>query len=359
MLILVCPSAWVGMFRGNPARIGGGKACVTKFKPALAIGEAESMTNLPSVCALCGEAKPLMESHIFPRFVFAWMRRTGSQFLRQSGSPNTRRQDGPKDRLLCFECEQLFSRREKWFSEQVFIPYLDHSSRAMAYDESLYYFLVSVLWRVLKRDLSEGDGNHWYQQPVLHAEAEWREYLLHGVAPTTFADIHVFLTDIGSPNKPQPIVNFNRYMARAVDGTIASSSNTCFVYAKFSRFLVFGAITPFDQTLFVNTKVNQSGGTLAIPQELLDGRIGEFLLDRARTQYQMTVTGMSDRQKQIIAEALGKELPRILNSDLGRSILADYGSEIDPLLLWPAVGHQEACPCGSGQSFGVCHGAAT
>ncbi len=310
----------------------------------------------PSLCGLCLQNKALQESHIVPRFVFAWMRRTGSQFHRQSGTPNVRRQDGPKERLLCHDCEQLLSSREKWFAETVFTPYVEHNHRTFFYNHSLAYFLVSVLWRVLQRELRDVNAGHWYRPFVLQAEAEWRQYLLSGAVPTTFNDIHLFLTDMGNTGEPQPVVNLNRYMTRAVDGAIASSRSQCFVFTKFSRFLLFGAVTPFDPALFINTKIDFKAGTLSIPQELREGSVGEFLLDRARTQYQMIVTGISERQKQIISEAYSRDVQHIINSDLGRAIIADYGSEVDPLLLWPAVDGSELCPCGSGKTFGACHG---
>jgi len=59
-------------------------------------------------CALCG-ADPeagLRLSHVVPSFVFLRLKDTAvTGGLRAAGTPNLRRQDGWKARLLCGECE--------------------------------------------------------------------------------------------------------------------------------------------------------------------------------------------------------------------------------------------------------------
>jgi hypothetical protein len=101
-------------------------------------------------CRLCGQSAELRDSHIIPKFVFDWMKETGGDYIRYSGSPNQRCQDGYKVELLCDACEQRFSKRERWFCEKVFVPYLKENEVVFQYDESLFYFLVSLLWRVLQ-----------------------------------------------------------------------------------------------------------------------------------------------------------------------------------------------------------------
>ena len=308
------------------------------------------------ICKLCLASKPLRQSHIFPKFVFSWMKETGSPYLRTTGNPNRREQDGRTVPLLCNECEQLFSVREKWFSENVFRTYIDAGATRFSYDGSLYYFLVSLLWRVLHSDLHDLTSSHWYLSLVQQAEQEWRAYLLDGKVPPNFADIHLFLTDL-SDDGPQPVVNFNRYLTRAVDGTIASSATRCFVYAKFSRFIVLGPLTAFNPAHFVNTGIDHNGGTLVLPQEIQDGCLGEFMLDRARTQHEMTVIGMSERQKGVIKADIEKRIEELAETDLVSSILADFSAEVDPKILWPAPSDPTTpCPCGSGSAFATCHG---
>src|SRR5258708_13965527 len=76
-------------------------------------------------CALCFEERELQLSHIVPKFVFGYVKRSAPSALRSHRTPNLRIQDGEKEYLLCWECEQIFGGWEKTFSEQLFIPLHD------------------------------------------------------------------------------------------------------------------------------------------------------------------------------------------------------------------------------------------
>lgn len=308
------------------------------------------------VCRLCGRTAELRESHLIPKFVFDWMKRTGSPYLPVSGQPNRRAQDGRKYPLLCGDCEQRFSVREGWFAGNIFAPYLERGATSFPYDESLYYFLLSVLWRVLQDDLADVGPDHPHYFRIQVAEHEWRTYLLGGPVPSMNNEVHLFVTDIHSSGDPSPVANFAQYFARAVDHTVASSASRCFAYAKFARFIVIGGISGLDPELFVGTRVIPVRSTLTIPQELRDGLVGEFMLDRARTLNQMVALGTSPNQKAKIAEAFKNDASRIVASDLGAVLRADFGSEIDPTGFWPDPGPDEYCTCGSGKKFKECHG---
>jgi hypothetical protein len=308
------------------------------------------------VCRLCGQTRDLRDSHIVPKFVFDWMKQTGGTHFRVSGTPNRRVQDGRKYPLLCEECEQRFSGKEKWFSENIFDPYIGRGVKSLPYDGSLFYFLVSVLWRALQDEWAEVPPGHPFRARLELAEQEWRTFLLGGPVPPTFNDLHLFLTDVSVQEDSQPVVNFNRYFARAVDHTIASSQRQCFVYAKFARFIAFAGVGGLDPALLIGTKIYPAGSTLTLPQEMRDGGVGEFMLDRARTLNEMIALGTSQKQKSVVTEAFRKQAEKILKSDLGAVIAADYGTEVDPLSLWPEPGADDNCPCGSGKKFKDCHG---
>jgi len=213
-------------------------------------------------CRLCKKVTNLQVSHIIPKFVFDWMKRTGSAYLRESGNPNLRAQDGRKYDLLCTECEQRFSDSEKWFSENIFVPYVEQGAVSFSYDQSLFYFLVSILWRALQDDWGEIGPDHPFQSCLELAEYEWRSYLLGGSLPLTYNDVHLFLTDIGIQNESQPVVNFNRYFTRSIDHTVAKGATGCVVYAKFARFIIIGGIAGLNPDNFVGTKVYPLGSTL-------------------------------------------------------------------------------------------------
>ena len=52
------------------------------------------------LCKLCNKKAQLRESHIIPKFVYNWMKKTGTGRFRQKKDLNKPLQDGIKDFLL-------------------------------------------------------------------------------------------------------------------------------------------------------------------------------------------------------------------------------------------------------------------
>jgi hypothetical protein len=310
-------------------------------------------------CALCQQDRKLRESHIIPKFVFRWMRATSATgYFRRTGSPNLRQQDGVKRDLLCQDCEQNLSKAEGWFERTIFTPYLENSESTFAYDERLFQFAVSVLWRVLLLELPRlppDDRFGPYQDKLAEAEQEWRAFLLHGQMPERYPRLHTFLTDVGTTDGTQPVVNFNRYMARTSDFTIAAGRRGCFVYAKFARFILFGEISGIDAPDSNGTIIDPRGGVLRVPQAISDGSIGEFMCDRAKSSYEMVATGLSQRQRQVIETTIRSNPERVRLSDEWRAVEADHQAVVTPILP-RKVKRNDLCPCGSGTKFKRCHG---
>src|SRR5207248_10688513 len=100
------------------------------------------------ICALCLNEAELQLSHVIPSFAYAWLKATGTPYIRQPTNPNLRQQDGKKLPLLCAQCEQRFAAKERWFKENIFDRYLARSF-SLPYDENLFYFAFSLVWRVL------------------------------------------------------------------------------------------------------------------------------------------------------------------------------------------------------------------
>lgn len=97
-----------------------------------------------AICKLCGKEATLQSSHIIPKFVFKWMKSTGSQYFREGIRPNARAQDGQKVELLCFSCEQLIGASEKWFAEHIFYDFLTDKKEVFVYQEHLPKFMASL-----------------------------------------------------------------------------------------------------------------------------------------------------------------------------------------------------------------------
>ncbi|MET4634454.1 hypothetical protein [Kaistia defluvii] len=101
-------------------------------------------------CAFCQEGAELRASHILPAFVFRWLKKSGGTgHLRNARTPNRRAQDGIKIRLLCRDCEQLFSGFERQFADKLFLPYTKDDGLKLVYGDWLARFCASLSWRVL------------------------------------------------------------------------------------------------------------------------------------------------------------------------------------------------------------------
>lgn len=66
-------------------------------------------------CALCDtENTILIKSHSIPKFAYDWIKNTSkTPYLRDINDVNKRHQDGPKEYLLCTDCEINLSVLEK------------------------------------------------------------------------------------------------------------------------------------------------------------------------------------------------------------------------------------------------------
>src|ERR1700677_1288298 len=144
-------------------------------------------------CKLCLKNDQLRNSHIIPLFVVDYIKRTSSSgYLRRAINPNLRIQDFPKLKLLCENCEQLFSEREKIFCEKIFIPYLEKGIKKFKYAEWLQYFAVSLAWRTAIVGKTAHIKIHPHQsQKIDKLIQDWANYLLgNTIAP--ISENHIF-----------------------------------------------------------------------------------------------------------------------------------------------------------------------
>lgn len=73
-------------------------------------------------CRLCKcENVPLKESHIVSKMFYNVIKKKSpTGIMRQVSAPNKGVQDGMKVPLLCERCEELFSKYETYFSNNIF-----------------------------------------------------------------------------------------------------------------------------------------------------------------------------------------------------------------------------------------------
>ena len=183
-----------------------------------------SFTNLAfDQCALCAESSELQASHIIPRFVFDWLTKTSATgHFRSSQNPNLRVQDGFKPRMLCKECEQLFSSWEKKFSENCFVPINSGNVDKISYGPWMLKFATSVSWRVLRVFDASGylaECNDHITTRFNHALSEWSRFLLGDAPHPGSHEQHIFLvgeinyTSISNMPPPHQSLSYsyNRY----------------------------------------------------------------------------------------------------------------------------------------------------
>ena len=134
-------------------------------------------------CILCRSAPSISNSHVIPKFVFRWMRKTGGTgYLRFAKTPNKRVQDGLKLALLCSSCETEIGKLENQFSSGVFFPSVDEGEIPKRTGNKEYLFLSSLHFRALGYFIKNSQDPIFYSSSekrlILRAFSEFRQVLL-------------------------------------------------------------------------------------------------------------------------------------------------------------------------------------
>lgn len=123
-------------------------------------------------CALCDQEEVrLKESHIIPKFVYQWIKETSpTSYLRSSDNVNKREQDGPKEYLLCGECESHLSIMEAEFAKNIFKKIANYQQQApkILVTESMRVCVLSIFWRTLLTSLSQDNNRSDEDKKVMH-----------------------------------------------------------------------------------------------------------------------------------------------------------------------------------------------
>ena len=277
---------------------------------------------MKGICKLYLEESDLQESHIYPKFVINYTKETGSKYLRSFVEPDKRMQDGIKKHLLSKKAEQDFSKREKWFAEKIFRPYLS-GTLTFKYDENLYYFAISFLWRILISELQSNEiETKWYYKNIISAEEQWRKFLVEGEIPKDFDKVCMLLTDRVEYN-PTELKGVDFYLTRVMDGTIVDNKpHTCLlIYGKFNKFIFWAVLKEYgDEHTLTDVLINPSKGVINVPQDLSYFPICSFLGNRIKVVENMTLPN-PQQQKKIEEEILKDE--NFWEKEIGKSLLND------------------------------------
>jgi hypothetical protein len=200
-------------------------------------------------CRLCAKkGVELQHGHILPKFAWDWLKETSVGAIRSGEEPNIRVQDGPKEYLLCRDCEGNFSRAEKVFAEQIFAPvHAGGSIYGLRYTEWAMRFAVSVSWRVLVFNMElTGPIDHLSEQQLQAtsaAERQWRAFLVGETPHTAQYQQHLVVLDlIDSHTTPGLSPFINRYIARVNDMDVIASPVSALTYANSGKFSSSGQL---------------------------------------------------------------------------------------------------------------------
>lgn len=273
------------------------------------------------ICRLCKKEAILLQSHIYPKFIFSWLKDTGTGYIRAGENMNLRRQDGFKMPLLCADCEKKFGNFETYFASSIFYPVVERDND-FPYDLRLFKFVISVMWRLMHHSLiADQKGLPFFDQ-VMAAEAAWREYLLNDHPLANFNHLHMWIgVDIKQPDDESVVEIPKRlvqYLGRMIDSGITDNGDDfCMFYLKLPRFIFIAPLTGYDESLWLNTKVNLSDGHFHINEAgIADPAIGEFILGRP-IELQKAMDQMSTVQRQKMRQTGVDNFDRYHNKDLG------------------------------------------
>ncbi|HED37907.1 MAG TPA: hypothetical protein ENI76_06655 [Ignavibacteria bacterium] len=286
------------------------------------------MKSTNSYCRLCLDSKPLEMSHIIPSFVFKWLKRTSATgYFRDHRSPNLRRQDGLKYKLLCSDCENLFNKFETLFSKNIFHPYvseeLDNYGVAQSkikyfdYGDWLLRFIISVHWRTcISSTLTKSDLGEKLSTIRASQIEIWRQFLIGNRDNTGNNESYiVFLQNLaaGYGSFPDNInEKINHYLLRAVDSTTAFTKNKIAIYTKLGPFVFFTTLKPNKMKEVTDIRVRLKG-RIKTAQHLNNSDIANFIfIDRPNEVYENYL--ISKKQQKIISEQIKKNPNRVINS---------------------------------------------
>ena len=279
------------------------------------------------ICALCLEEKELQLSHIVPKFVFSYVKRSAPSALRSYRTPNLRIQDGEKEYLLCRECEQLFSGWEKLFSELLFTPL--HNPLPVTipiiYRDWALKFAVSVSWRVLQHYAKKGLHHFSDEQKdqVNQALNTWRRFLIGDKKNPASFEQHLLPLDVIEQHSSGNVSPFlNRYLLRAIHTDVLATQTSALVYTKLCRVLIVGFIHEDNPFGWKGTKMHVNRGVISPRDYLVPAALFDYINDKA-SQAKKALDSLSPNQDQKVAKFIRENLDSIGDSEIFRAMSYD------------------------------------
>jgi len=275
------------------------------------------------VCKLCKKSAELQLSHIVPKFVGKWIKKSSaSGYFRNAVNPNLRIQDLYKENLLCKDCEEKFSSFETYFAEKIFYPFQNGTKKLFHYDTWLQKFVISVNWRVAISGLNKNIPDNHPSKVLLDKTLEtWRKFLIDEINNPGSNKHHVIfvgITDIKEFYKiqPAPYDHFtNMRILRSADfGTILDNYDRVFIFSNLCGIFLVSHIYPKSFNGWTSQTKVIKRGTIKTLQTNYDDKFGKFLAERLSLINNLIENNISEKQKQKIHNGVLGDINKTLNS---------------------------------------------
>lgn len=286
-------------------------------------------TDTLSKCALCLNKITLCDSHIIPSFAYKWIKETSATgYLRGGITPNLRKQDGPKPKLLCEDCEGILNKVETLFANNIFYPYVNSELddfgcatgkiKSFQYSDWLLKLIISIHWRILVSKDSSTIKNIPEKTitKLKEIKEDWRLFLLNKEKKTGECESHiVFLSNLinGQGNLPKNInKKINYYLLRFIDGCPVSRKNEISIFSKIGPIAFFTTINP-RKLKRTGDSIVKMKGIVNTAQHLSNPLLTDFLFITRPNEVMPTVK-FSDKQWDKIESSYNKNLGKAANS---------------------------------------------
>ncbi len=284
------------------------------------------MTELEEVCALCLKEKTLRDSHLIPKFVGKWLKDNGTGYLSSAADGSKRVQDIGKFKLLCDDCEQKFSKLEKYFADSIFFPFHNDKVREFDYDENLKSFIISMAWRclqIIKEYYIQENPNSHLNSFVDKAEKEWCKFLNGDSDSIDSYETHLlFLDYVDAEKSPDLDPKFHWYLLHGTDFTICTGKTRVFFYVKLPWMVFVISIQPQKLEGWDGTIINKNGH-ISSGQTIKDGNFGAFLQDRAKLALYSSSGPSQEVATKRMVKFIKKDPEKYLKSDIYESWIVE------------------------------------
>lgn len=280
-------------------------------------------------CNLClKDNVELQLSHVIPKFVWRWFKKTSPGKLRTSQEPNKRIQDGPKAYLLCTDCEQSLGNWENLFYEKLFLPLHNPKpvTEAIPYGPWALKFAVSISWRVMK--FFEVDNPNSHLTPVqkqleVQAMETWRKFMLSEVENPDIFSQHLIPVDVIQSYQGPNISPFlNRYFLRSVHIDVIATKKSAHVYTKICRLIIFGRIHEKQPRQWKGLQLKLKKGTVKLGKYHLPPGIVEYWNTKA-DETQKALNSISPRQQEKLDKNFEENIDDYIGSEVFRAMEYD------------------------------------